>query len=803
VSPPREPGPAGRLLTPALRLRRRIFASSSRQPAARRGTDVLLLVLGAVALALLTIAYPPSAAERALVAFFDSLPDWLDPVWRLLFDAMFVWVVILLVAALVGRRVTVIVHALVSLLVATGLAVVLFRLAAGDWPDGGYISEVQVDAETFPVLRVAIAGALVLAMVPHLIRPLRATSRWLLLAGVVGAMLGQGASPTGAIAAVLTAGVAATTVRLLFGTSGGYPERDDVIAAMAEMGVAVSALEPATRQPAGVFLARGHDADGRPLLAKVYGRDAYDTQLVEKAWRTLWYRHGRPRVRLTRLQAVEHEALMTLLARQAGVPTREVVIAGESSTGDAVIVFRDDSVPLAEVPGDAVDPALLASGWDALAALEEAGIAHVRLDPTTVVRIGDRLGFVDLDASGVAGRLDRGPTDRAQLLASTAAVAGAEPAVAAAARALGPDGLEQVLPYLQSAAFGPVLRQALKGAGIEVDDLRAHAADAAGIEAPALIKFRRVTWWTLAQLALLAFAISSIVGALAGVDYEQMAEAVREAEWGWLVAAFVLAQTPRLTQSVSTLGSVAARLPFMPVYMMQLATGYMNLALPSNLARAAINIRFFQRQGIAPVTAVTAGVIDSTVSTVIQALLLAVILIFTGSNLDLGLDSPSGPSTTTLLIVAGVAVGAVLVAFAVGRFRRTIAERWRRWWPEAKEAIRSLGASNRLAMLIGGSLATEVLFATTLGVVAAAFGYEVGLLNLLLINISVSLLASFIPVPGGIGVTEFGLTVGLTAAGVPEETALAIALLYRLFTFYIPPIWGFFAFRWLGKNSLL
>jgi uncharacterized protein (TIRG00374 family) len=106
-------------------------------------------------------------------------------------------------------------------------------------------------------------------------------------------------------------------------------------------------------------------------------------------------------------------------------------------------------------------------------------------------------------------------------------------------------------------------------------------------------------------------------------------------------------------------------------------------------------------------------------------------------------------------------------------------------------------------MLIGGSLATEILFATTLGVVAAAFGYEVGLLNLLLINISVSLLASFIPVPGGIGVTEFGLTVGLTAAGVPEETALAIALLYRLFTFYIPPIWGFFAFRWLGKNSLL
>jgi len=79
----------------------------------------------------------------------------------------------------------------------------------------------------------------------------------------------------------------------------------------------------------------------------------------------------------------------------------------------------------------------------------------------------------------------------------------------------------------------------------------------------------------------------------------------------------------------------------------------------------------------------------------------------------------------------------------------------------------------------------------------------VGLADLLVINISVSLLSSFLPVPGGIGVAEFGLTVGLVAAGMPEEAALATALLYRGATFYIPPIWGFFAMRWLQRNALL
>ena len=39
---------------------------------------------------------------------------------------------------------------------------------------------------------------------------------------------------------------------------------------------------------------------------------------------------------------------------------------------------------------------------------------------------------------------------------------------------------------------------------------------------------------------------------------------------------------------------------------------------------------------------------------------------------------------------------------------------------------------------------------------------------------------------------EGGLTFGLVQAGVPEETAFAAVLLYRLSSFYLPPIWGYF-----------
>ena len=82
-------------------------------------------------------------------------------------------------------------------------------------------------------------------------------------------------------------------------------------------------------------------------------------------------------------------------------------------------------------------------------------------------------------------------------------------------------------------------------------------------------------------------------------------------------------------------------------------------------------------------------------------------------------------------------------------------------------------------------------------------GYDVNLAQLMIVNISVSLFSGLMPIPGGIGVAELGLTVGLSAAGMPEDAALAAALLYRVSTFYLPPIWGFFALGWLRRNALL
>jgi len=202
-------------------------------------------------------------------------------------------------------------------------------------------------------------------------------------------------------------------------------------------------------------------------------------------------------------------------------------------------------------------------------------------------------------------------------------------------------------------------------------------------------------------------------------------------------------------------------------------------------------------------TAVSGGVIDSVAGTTVQVVLLGSLLLFTESSLALELSGPASGAGWLLGLVALAVVATVVVAVAVRPVRTAISERVRRWWPDVRAALRNLRASNKLGLLIGGNLGKEVLFAVALGVFARGFGYDISLTELLVINIAVSLVASFVPVPGGVGVAEVGLTLGLTAAGMTPEAAVATTLLYRIATFYLPPLWGFFALRWLQRNRLL
>jgi uncharacterized protein (TIRG00374 family) len=781
----------------------KVFSSPPGQPRARRATDLVLLLSSLAALAVIVAAYPPGGFEVALQRLLAAVPDWLDPVWGLLSHLTWFFALVLLVIALVRRRFVVLLQAVGSLVLAAAVGVLVVRIAVGSWPDLSDALLGSAGAPRFPYVRLAEAAAVVVAAAPHLAHPWRRTGRWVLGLGAVGVAVTAAGTPLGALAALLIGVAAAAGARLIGGTSAGRPGIDDVEAALVQLGVVAHDLEIAEHQVAGVFHVRGVDRTGRRLLVKIYGRDAHDTQLLATLWRNTWYRGRGLPLRLGRLQAVEHEAFVTLLARGAGVSTHEVVTAAATIDDDAVLVLRGDASPFSALEPELIDDAALRAAWQALAQLDGAKIAHQQIEPATIVIVDGTVGLSDFARATVAPDEAQLATDRAQLHVTLAAVAGSARANTAVVDALGPAGAAELLPYLQTAAFSPALRRQLKAAGIDVDDVRDELAEAVGVEPPDPIKIRRVTWWSAIQLALLALASYTIVDAASGVEWSEVRSSVADATWGWIVVAFVVAQLPRLTQSLTTLGSVPTSLPFGPVYAMQLAMGYMNVALPSNLARMVINIRFFQRQGLSPPVAVASGAIDSFFGTVVQCGLLVLLLLFSESSIAFDVSVPSGATWKLGALIVAFVIGAVLVVTLVPRIRNPIVGAVRKFWPDVRRALGALRASRKLALLVLGSLGTELLFALALGLFAQAFGYDISLAELLVINISVSLLATIVPIPGGVGVAEFGLTLGLTAAGMEPEAAIAAVLLYRISTFYLPPLWGFFAMQWLQRNRYL
>jgi uncharacterized membrane protein YbhN (UPF0104 family) len=794
-----EPG----LLSEEASLGLRLYSSEADRRRFRRATDVLVLVPALVGLAVLAAAYPPGRSERALAAFLDALPAWTASVASLLYDLLVVGAALAVATTLIARRGFVLFQAVASFAVAVLIALVAARAALGHWPEVAHVFDTGSRAPFFPDVRLAAAAVLVLAIGPHLVQPLQSAGRWLLALGFAGALVSNGTTPAGNLAALLIAAAAAAAVRLAFGTSAGLPEPADVAASLSELRVSAELLPDDTRWAAGVVSFRAVDAEGRQLLVKVHGRDAYDNRLLEKLWRTVWYRDGGPSLRLSRGQAIEHEAFATLLAHGHGVPTYEVLRAGTASRGDAVLVLRGDARTLGSASPRDATRSVVAGAWRALDWLHRANIAHRHIDGDTVAELGSGVGFVDFSASTATPTADQLATDRAQLLVTTATLIGVDRALEVAAGSLGRSGVASLLPYLQPAALERPLRQATADAGIDVDELRRAAASLVGEDEPSLVQLRRVTWRALAQVALLLLAAFAVLSFGTSLDYEQFADGLAGASWALIALGAVVAQLPRVTQATSTLGAVPVELPFGPVYALQLAMGYLNLALPSIAARLAVSIRFFQRQGVPPGTAVTSGAIDSLVSTCVQVLLLGALLVFSEASLDLHLEAPSRRTIAVAVVVALLLIGALATAVLVGRIRRAAVGQVRKRWPEIRAAFRALRSSHKVALLLFGSIATELLFALALGVFAAALGTRVGLIDLLVINVGVSLFSTLIPVPGGIGVTELGLTVGLTAAGMSEEAALAAVLLYRISVFYLPPAWGFFAMRWLQRRRYL
>jgi glycosyltransferase 2 family protein len=155
-------------------------------------------------------------------------------------------------------------------------------------------------------------------------------------------------------------------------------------------------------------------------------------------------------------------------------------------------------------------------------------------------------------------------------------------------------------------------------------------------------------------------------------------------------------------------------------------------------------------------------------------------------------------------VVIALAVIGLLIA-AIPKLRTLVISR-------AKPLVTDIGpellqvarAPRKMAQAFGGAIGLPLAASLCLWAsVNAVSGNDVNLAAMGVAYLVAKAVGSLVPTPGGIGGVEAVLTAGLTAAGIPSAVAATSVIVFRLLTWWLPVIPGWFAFTALQRRGAL
>jgi len=658
-----------------------------------------------------------------------------------------------------------------------------------------------------PLVAATFAGAML--VIRSLAVPVRAWSWAAVLAGTGALIVADGLVPVGALAAAGLGTLIGAVMQLAFGTPYGSFAPVNVVDLVSQLGVTAHDVCPAPYPPTwGVVRFTAVDGEGHPLDIDIYGRDAPEGQLLARLWRFAWIRRSTLDLRLRRADHAGHAAGLMLWARALGVGAPAVVAAGRTEpAGDVVLLTRPPiGRPLSDMAADALDDADIYAAWRSLQQLDAAGIAvnAVRAD-TLVIGAGHQVAFTEFAAGEAMAPSEARLSDAASLLVATARAAGPRRAAAIAADVIGRDRVSEARPLIQPRAMPaqpdgrapPHLKK-------ELAALRKEAAAYLGTDPVEPVPLVRVRLSQLVMLAATFFGLWLLVQQFVG--FGEISHVLAGASWWWVAATLLITQTTAVTEALAMSGAVPAPLPIGPLALLRMAMWFTGL-IGGTAARTATVVRFYQQRGLAPIVAVSSGLIYSVGGFCVQVVLSVTALVFAADEFHFKPAGSAGSGAEVLQIVLYAIVAAGFIggiAFLVPKVRRLAAARLQPRLAPAWANLRNLfNNPGQLARLFTGAALTQLLLAAGLGLALHAVGASASFGALIIVCTLTSLLGGIAPVPGGMGVMEASYISLLTLLGISEDVAIAATLLYRLCTTYLPPIWGWGALVWLRRHDEL
>jgi len=590
-------------------------------------------------------------------------------------------------------------------------------------------------------------------------------------------------------------------VRYAAGTASQRPTALAIATALADGGLAVTAIRRVSQSRAGAAGSRYYEvtaAGANPLDVVVFDRDQQAAGTFYRLYR--WIRVPGQVARSAPLsldRTVERRALLAYATKDAGVPTprlRTVIRVG----ADAAVLGYEHcaGITLARTNPGCTDEEL-GRIWDTVTRLHGNHVTHRALTADRIMFTPDHQvmlldpGDGDVAASELQVRLDL-----AQLIVELALYVGPEKSARVAIEKVQADELLTVLPLLQPVVLVRSTRHALRRRRDVLPAVRTALLEAVPEGEVMPVQLERIRARTLVTLVASVAAAYLLAGELAQASLGHL---LGTADWRWALVALALSAATYVGAALSISGFVSERLSFLRTLFVQLASSFVTLVTPAAVGGAALNVRYLQRRRIPSAVAVASVGVSQVVAFVLHILLLTVFAAIAGTSTK----SAIRPPTWAYFVVAGLVVLAgVVLAIPAGRrmVRARLSPTFGQVLPRLLEVAQQ---PRKLTEGIGGVLLLSLTYILCLSACVAAFGGSVSIAKIGFVYLTGSAIGSIIPTPGGLGAVEAALTAGLTAAGVHGGIAVSAVLLFRLLTFWLPVPFGWAAMNYLERHHEL
>jgi uncharacterized protein (TIRG00374 family) len=656
---------------------------------------------------------------------------------------------------------------------------------------------------TFPTSSaIAGAAAFVAVSAPWLSHRWRRAMWASLMVLVLLRIVGSGEPPVDIIVAVAMGMVAGSFTLLVFGSPSPFPRVTELIAALRGVRinpVGIRRLEGTDSTP--YFSVDTADPD-RSLFVKVRTPDDRSSDLLDRLWGSVRLRSSeveRPFSSLKR--RVEHEAFATTIAGDQGAEVPKLVGLGETEHGSVFVAYSSiDGKPISNVDVALVTDGVLHSLWSQITFLRSARVAHRNLALGNLLLDGDGdVWIVDFDRASIAASDRELARDIAELLVSLSALVGVEQTVSSAVEVLGRDVVAECLPQLQPLALAPDVRKLAKKRKGLLDEVSEAVRVATGAPPVEFEKLERIKLKTVLMIVAGSLAFYSLLPQLANIG--ETTDALGNANLVWLPAILAGSASTYLFATVSALGAYSLTLPMLATLRAQLASSFTALVAPANAGGMALGVRFLQKAGFKTAAASSAVGLNAIGGIVVHVALLFAFVSWTGQT---GVGSFALPDTSTTLVVIVV----VLVLSAGLLLIKPI--RVRMLGPVigiVKSAGGHLGtvfsSPARVLALFGGSLLVTLAYAATLVFSVEAFGGGLSIPEICTAYMVAVTISTIAPTPGGLGALEATMIAALAGFGMDHGPAVGAVLAFRLATFWLPILPGWYTFVWMERNDEL